>query len=72
VDSIDASYAKLELDAEGWSVVAMALCHYRHELKKRIEESDDARVVRYYSEIVDDARAIEDEVDQIVERFKHG
>lgn len=64
-------YAKLELDAEGWSVVAMALCHYRHALKKRIAESEDARVVKYYSEIVDDARAIEDEVDQIMKGFGH-
>ena len=71
MDSIDASYAKLELDAEGWGVVAMALCNYRHALKKRIAESQDARVIKYYSEIADDARAIEEEVDQLVKGMRY-
>ena len=67
--SIEKMYAKLELDHEGWSVVAMALCNYRHALKRQIESSTDERAKKYLSEIATDARAIEDEVDQIMKGF---
>lgn len=71
MDSIDASYAKLELDADGWNLVAMALCNYRHSLKRQIASSEEPRTIKYLSEIVTDLRSIEEEVDQLVKGMRY-